>query len=170
MFLVSIPQKIKNQGVKFMLRKAKQIISIILSIAIVFSISSAIPFSASVLTYVVEEGSEVLPEDYSNILSSYSPEAFGTPKTSFVNKLSNGNYQVVVYSDLLYIMTYNSKFSLLSTQTIELELPLWGGYYCGENYNYVVCGQSYDTSLDKGAMYTELLNTIKILKNSGVIT
>lgn len=27
MFLVSIPQKIKNQGVKFMLRKAKQIIS-----------------------------------------------------------------------------------------------------------------------------------------------
>ena len=87
MFLVSIPQKIKNQGVKFMLRKAKQIISIILSIAIVFSISSAIPFSASVLTYVVEEGSEVLPEDYSNILSSYSPEAFGTPKTSFVNKL-----------------------------------------------------------------------------------
>lgn len=80
MFLVSIPQKIKNQGVKFMLRKAKQIISIILSIAIVFSISSAIPFSASVLTYVVEEGSEVLPEDYSNILSSYSPEAFGTRK------------------------------------------------------------------------------------------
>lgn len=162
MFLVSIPQKIKNQGVKFMLRKAKQIISIILSIAIVFSISSAIPFSASVLTYVVEEGSEVLPEDYSNILSSYSPEAFGTPKTSFVNKLSNGNYQVVVYSDLLYIMTYNSKFSLLSTQTIELELPLWGGYYCGENYNYVVCGQSYDTSLDKGG---DVYRIIKYDKN-----
>lgn len=37
---------------------------------------------------------------------------------------------------------YSKEFQLLSSQTLSLELPVWGGFYAGEDANYIICGQT----------------------------
>lgn len=38
-------------------------------------------------------------------------------------------------------MTYDSKLNLVSSENVAAELPIFGGIYIGENYNYAVFGQ-----------------------------
>ena len=92
----------------------------------------------------------VLPDNYSNILRNYSPETYGECRTSFLQKRSNGDYQVVCYSDKLYVMTYSSEFVFKSIKSLDLELPKWGGAYLGESFNYVVCGQDRNSEEENG--------------------
>lgn len=37
---------------------------------------------------------------------------------------------------------YNSLFRLQASRTIQTELSIWGGFYAGENYNFLVFGQN----------------------------
>ena len=37
---------------------------------------------------------------------------------------------------------YNSFFQLLSKKTMPMELPLWGGFFAGSQYNFLVFGQN----------------------------
>lgn len=36
---------------------------------------------------------------------------------------------------------YDNNFYLYASRTIPMELPLWGGFFAGEHYNYVIFGQ-----------------------------
>ena len=45
-------------------------------------------------------------------------------------------------ANYIYIDTYdNQTYELLNTQKVEAELDLFGGFYSGEKYNYIVFGQ-----------------------------
>lgn len=41
----------------------------------------------------------------------------------------------------IWISTYDSELTLIGTKKIEPELSLYGGFYCGEKYNFLVFGQ-----------------------------
>ena len=49
----------------------------------------------------------------------------------------------------------------LETKTIDAELPLFGGYFCGENYNFLVFGQYNSEETDE----LEVLRVVKYDKN-----
>ena len=73
-------------------------------------------------------------EKWANIVKSYIIDNNDGTFYVFDKKYSNDNY--------IYIDTYDSKtYQLLSTQKVETELDLFGGFYSGEKYNYIVFGQ-----------------------------
>lgn len=60
-------------------------------------------------------------------------------------------------ADKLYIRTYDDNFKLLSSSTINFELPMFGAFYSGEKYNYVVFAQNNPNEEDE-------LEVIRIVK------
>lgn len=56
---------------------------------------------------------------------------------------------------------YDSSFSLLSSSEITAPLPLFGGFYCGEKYNFIVFGQANPTESDS----TEVIRIVKYSKS-----
>ena len=43
-------------------------------------------------------------------------------------------------NDKIVVETYDSKLNLVSSKNVAAELPIFGGIYIGENYNYAVFG------------------------------
>lgn len=91
------------------------------------------------------------PETYSNAVSEILPSTYGTRRTSFLSPLPEGGWQSVIYEEgQLYIEEFDADWTSQRTMTVALECPRWGGFYSGEQYNYVVCGKAYDSDLDDG--------------------
>ena len=61
----------------------------------------------------------------------------------------------------LVVETYNSQFQLVSAKTLELELPLWGGFFAGEDYNFVIFGQENPEENDSA----EVIRVVKYAKD-----
>ena len=65
---------------------------------------------------------------------------------SYLTELDNGDFAAVSYDyddNKVIIIRYNSKLSkYLDMQTVKAELPIFGGYFSGEKYNYLVFGQN----------------------------
>lgn len=59
----------------------------------------------------------------------YENQAGGLTRVEYINK------QIVVED-------YDGNFNLYASRTIPMELPIWGGFYAGENYNFVILGQT----------------------------
>lgn len=62
-------------------------------------------------------------------------------KSYLYENQSGGLTRVEYIGDQVVIEDYDRAFALLSSRTIQPELPLWGGFFAGENYNYLVFGQ-----------------------------
>lgn len=103
-----------------------------------------------------------VPSDYSNV-KSIGVDVFGSCKTSFIN-INEQGYQMVVYKDKLYIEQYDKQWNRLWSKTLELELPIWGGYYCGTYYNFVVCGQNRNGADDNGGEVYRIIKYDKDFK------
>ncbi len=56
----------------------------------------------------------------------------------FVNGQMIGGRSV---KDQMVVEEYTDNFQLLNQYTIEMELPIWGGFYAGEKYNFLFFGQ-----------------------------
>ena len=63
----------------------------------------------------------------------------------------------VVRPEQIIVETYNSDFQLLESRTMALELPLWGGFYAGADYNFLVFGQENPSENDN----TEVIRVVK---------
>lgn len=50
--------------------------------------------------------------------------------------------------DHITVEDYDSSFAILSQADIETELPIWGGFFAGERYNFVITGQSNENEDD----------------------
>lgn len=88
--------------------------------------------------------------------NNYTREA--RPVLSYLNEEEDGGFcNVQVQSGKLYIEKYSSAFKRTATKAINLELPIFGGYFRGEEYNFVVCGKR-NPSQDNGA---EVVRVIK---------
>ena len=89
------------------------------------------------------------------------------PVTSYLYSEKNGSITRVEQMDTgILIENYDSEnFSLLSKKTLGMELPLFGGFYAGENYNYIVFGQknleeSNETEVYRVVQYDKNWNRI----------
>ena len=89
--------------------------------------------------------------DYSNILRNCIPENIGICRTSFLEKRPNNGYQAAIYHQgKIYIQNFSDHYQLESSQELDLELPLWGGLFFGNSYNYVICGKEHDAQAEAG--------------------
>lgn len=90
------------------------------------------------------------PITHSNANEAY----YGTPQTAYLTPLKNGNYERVEYIGKKLIReVYDSSFKLLSTSKIPFELSIWGGYFSGKDYNFVLFGQKNTKESDKQEVY-----------------
>lgn len=55
--------------------------------------------------------------------------------------MSNSGQLVERRPPQVVVETYNASFQLQSTLTLEPELPVWGGFYGGADYNFLLFGQ-----------------------------
>lgn len=109
------------------------------------------------------EGTGAIPEEYTDYLSNYIPDVNGTCRTSFLGKLPDGGYQVVIYHEgKLLIRNFTAGRQLREAKEVNLELPIWGGVYLGETCNYVVCGKARNANAENGG---EVYRVIKYNKN-----
>ena len=66
---------------------------------------------------------------------------FNDPITSTLEVTEDGYNRVEYVGDRLIAEKYDRNFQFISGQEIQLELPIYGGVYLGEDYNFVVVGQ-----------------------------
>lgn len=57
--------------------------------------------------------------------------------------------------------TYDSNFRLISSVDLDMELDLWGGFYAGEDYNFLIFGQENPSENDNA----EVIRVVKYDKN-----
>lgn len=87
---------------------------------------------------------------------------YQVPQTAYLTPLKNGHYERLEYIGKNIICeTYDSSFKLLKTRKIPFELSLWGGYFSGSEYNYLLFGQSNSSENNK----KEVFRIVKYDKN-----
>ncbi|GGF90582.1 hypothetical protein GCM10010912_39650 [Paenibacillus albidus] len=64
-----------------------------------------------------------------------------SPVTSYLVHNTDQTTSVIEANQELTIETYNAQYELVNSHKLALELPLFGGFYSGEKYNYVAYGQ-----------------------------
>lgn len=116
----------------------------------------------------------------SNATTDYYKKTQGGAVSSNVGENDSGGRMAgkVVYSNLqvnsdgtisrvegigekVVIETYDTSFNLKSTKTIQRELSLFGGFYSGEKYNFLVFGQNNPNEDDT----VEVLRVVKYSKS-----
>ena len=90
-------------------------------------------------------------------------DRWGSPAKSYLLEGENGTYIAVQISDTINVETYDSNFSHISSVKIKKELPIFGGFYAGEEYNYIAFGQENLNDSDSKTV-------IKILNFCGMIS
>lgn len=76
--------------------------------------------------------------DFDNTLNNL--DVYGTTCNSYMEKTLTGCQEILV-DDRIYVLDFDKNGRLLSEKIIDFELPIFGGYYAGETYNYLVYGQ-----------------------------
>lgn len=91
------------------------------------------------------------------------PSNYGDVVTSYLYANNDNTFSVVDYSNnTINIDTYNSQtYEWIKNKKIAMELPLFGGVYCGSKYNFIVFGQNNTTENDN----TVTFKTVKYSKN-----
>lgn len=141
--------------------KKKSLLSLLLSGLMIFT--SICPASAS-----PSESNDIYKVTSTSGASSNTIHQTGTdfyyqtPQTAYLTPLANGNYERLEYIDENIICeTYDSSFKLLKTRKIPFELSLWGGYFSGSEYNYLLFGQPNSSESNK----KEVFRIVKYDKN-----
>lgn len=88
-----------------------------------------------------KETQRKLSADESIITQYDTVVRWGSPQKSYLIKNSDGTYSAIEFSEQLNIETYDSDFNYVSSSKIKLSYPIFGGFFAGEEYNYVVSGQ-----------------------------
>ena len=87
---------------------------------------------------------------------------WANPAKSYLAANSDGSFTRVEYiGEKLVIENYSSALKLTSSKSLSPELPIFGGFFSGSRYNFVVCGQQNDDESDA----TEVVRVIKYDKS-----
>lgn len=91
----------------------------------------------------------------------YNGTYYASPIRSYLYE-SNGYLNRLEYTGTNVILEkYNSSFNLLGKTTIEKELPIFGGFYAGADYNFILFGQK--NSDEKNDI--EIMKVVKYTKD-----
>lgn len=81
---------------------------------------------------------------------------------SHIEQMTDGTYQrVEACDDGVYVEQYTESFELINSRKIEMALPIFGGYFGGVNYNFLVFGQENPDEDDN----MEVVRVVKYDKN-----
>lgn len=84
------------------------------------------------------------------------------PVNSYLYENGEGGLTRVEYiNGKIVAEDYSSSFQLQNSQTIPMELSIWGGFFAGENYNFLVFGQENPSENDN----TEVIRVVKYSKD-----
>lgn len=70
----------------------------------------------------------------------YTP--YASRVTSYLYEDSGNLVRVEYLDDHVVVEYYTMDFQIKDQQIVELELPKWGGFFAGKNYNYIISGQN----------------------------
>ena len=80
--------------------------------------------------------------------NSYSTKA--TTVKSYLQMMENGNFQrVEAIEDQIVIEEFSTDYELTGQRKIGYELPIFGGYFWGKDYHFLVFGQGNDEESNK---------------------
>ena len=67
--------------------------------------------------------------------------AWSSPVTSYLYENSSGGLTRVEYTNSQVVVeNYTSSFAFVDSRIIQPELPVWGGFFAGETYNFLIFG------------------------------
>ena len=95
---------------------------------------------------------------------------YGTVVTSYIYVNDDNTFCVVDFSNnTINVDTYNSDtYELIKSKKIAMELPLFGGVYCGSKYNFIVFGQNNTAENDNEITFKTVKYNKKKKKISAV--
>ncbi len=98
-----------------------------------------------------------------NNASDNNYTVWSSPMYSYLLENDDGTFSRVEYvsGTGVIVETYSASNELQSTKTISTELSIFGGFYAGEDYNYIVFGQSNSNEDDT----VEVLRIVKYDKS-----
>lgn len=84
------------------------------------------------------------------------------PVTSYLYENGSGGLTRVEYiNGQVVVEDYDSSFQIQSSRSIQPELSLWGGFFAGETYNFLIYGQTNSNESDS----TEVIRVVKYDKD-----
>ena len=99
------------------------------------------------------ESSNINKENYSR---------WSSPVTSYLYENESGGLTRVEYTGgQVVVENYDASFAFLDGRTIQPELLIWGGFFAGESYNFLVFGQSNAAESDSA----EVIRVVKYDKD-----
>lgn len=98
----------------------------------------------------------------SNNVNKEDYSSWSAPVTSYLyQNEADGLTRVEYINGQVVVENYSADFALLDSSIIQPELPLWGGFFAGENYNFLVFGQKNPEESNS----TEVIRVVKYDKN-----
>lgn len=146
--------------------------------AIVFLLTLCLMLSSAVFTPIfAQDEIPVLSNEYSG---DYTGIGAASTKWSSVSNsyvyISDGNFVRVFFSNgKLAVSVSDSDGSVISEKALDAPLPLFGGFFAGEKYNFAVFGQdnpdeSDEVTVVKVVKYSKDFNRLGICDISGINT
>ncbi len=84
-----------------------------------------------------------------------------TVKSYLYENQAGGVTRVEYINGKIVAEDYNNSFKLCASRIIPMELPIWGGFYAGENYNFIIFGQENPSEDDN----KEVVRVVKYSKD-----
>ncbi len=110
------------------------------AIAVLLCMIMLIPFSAAIGSAAIFESKPIESSATSNIIDR-NVSRWAYPRSSYI--YSDGDNIVVIrVTDKVTATSYNMNYQEQSEKTVDFELPLFGGFYSGKTFNYIVFGQN----------------------------
>ncbi|SEF48674.1 hypothetical protein SAMN04487934_101313 [Eubacterium ruminantium] len=110
---------------------------------------SAAVFFAGAFTKGVKADGWLTPESSNNVNKHEYSWYMANPINSYIEGIDGGYERVEFISGNVVIENYDSNFNCYSYKKKQAELPLFGGFYSGAVYNYIVYGQNNPDESDE---------------------
>jgi len=95
-----------------------------------------------------EDAEAKLPAKESVVERGDTTIRWGSPGTSYLIQGPEETYYTIDFSGTVNIEKYDSDFKYISSSKIKPELPIFGGFLEGEEYNYIAFGQANEKHSD----------------------
>ena len=110
--------------------KGKRVLSLLLTVILGLGVMPMHAYADTSQPFPSENKNRHSYTPYANMINSYLYE-------------ENGNFmRVENVKGKIVVENYNNEFKLQSQRMIEHELPIWGGFFAGKDYNFFVFGQA----------------------------
>lgn len=103
-----------------------------------------------------------LPKQSNNI-GEQDYTLHGSSVNSYLVENYDGTIERIEYIEGygLLVEDYGEKYQLIESRTIQIELPIFGGFFAGEDYFFILCGQENAGEKDN----KEVIRVVKYSKD-----